>query len=119
METRKRLITDTAEALQKHVWELAWNIGNNPEEGYKEYFAAGLLTRFLKERGFEITMPLAGMETSFLARFKGNLPGPKIAFLAEYDALPDIGHGCGHHLIGAASAGAAAVLSLLPDLREN
>jgi len=117
MEVQKNLLIKTAENIHKSIWELAWKIGHNPEVGYQEHFATGLLTTFLKKYGFEIVTPLAGMETSFLARFKGGQPGPKIAFLAEYDALPDIGHACGHHLIGAASVGAAVVLSLLPDLQ--
>ncbi|NLO97695.1 MAG: M20 family metallopeptidase [Peptococcaceae bacterium] len=117
MEEQKKWLIETAETLHKSVWELAWKIGHNPEVGYKEHFAVSLLTGYLKRYGFQVERPLAGMETSFLARFKGNKPGPKIAFLAEYDALPDIGHGCGHHLIGAASVGAAVVLSLSTDLQ--
>ncbi len=116
MEERKSSIAKAAELLQKDIWQLAWKIGKNPEKGYKEYFASELLSNFLNSYRFNITKPLAGIDTSFLARFSRGLPGPKIAFLAEYDALPGIGHGCGHHLIGAASVGAAAVLSLIPEL---
>lgn len=109
-------IIRAADLYRKDIWELAKEIGNNPEAGYREYLATRLHTAFLQAKGFAIEMPLAGMDTAFLARFSGRLPGPKIAFLAEYDALPDIGHGCGHNLIGAASTGAAAILSTIPDL---
>lgn len=117
MEELRQSVLKTAAFFHKNIWELAREIGNNPEEGYKEYLASKLHTDFLQKRGFEIEMPLAGMETAFLARFKGLPAGTKIAFLAEYDALPDVGHGCGHHLIGAASVGAAAILSTVPNLK--
>ena len=71
---------------------------------------------YLKEHGFQIDCPLAGMETAFRAYFQGKQNGPKIIYLAEYDALPEIGHGCGHNLIGAAGVGAAVVLSKMADL---
>jgi len=116
MEDQKKSILKIAEVLHKDIWNLAWEIGNNPEEGYREYLAAKLLTGFLENQGFTIDRPLAGMETAFLARYRGQSARPRIAFLAEYDALPDIGHGCGHNLIGAASAGAAVVLSKVPGL---
>lgn len=110
------LILDKAQTLRSEIWNLAESIGRNPEEGYKEYYAVKLLTGYLKENGFQVITPLARMDTAFLASFKGDIPGPRIAFLAEYDALPDIGHACGHNLIGAASVGAAVVLSKIPDM---
>lgn len=115
-EQNKQELLQAADSLHSNIWELAKEIGNHPEEGYMEYYAVKLLTGFLTRLGFEIKQPLAGMDTAFLARFRGSMPGAKIVFLAEYDALPDIGHGCGHNLIGAASVGAAAVLSRISDL---
>lgn len=117
MEEMRSLLLQAANSMRKSIWELATEIGKNPEEGYKEYIAAKLHTDFLSKLGFTITMPLAEMDTAFLARFKSGIDGPKIAFLAEYDALPEIGHACGHNLIGAASVGAAAVLSTIPNLQ--
>jgi len=111
----KRLIVKTAESLAESIWQLASQIGNSPEEGYREYFASGLLAAFLEEKGFTIQKPLAGIQTSFLACYKGKYPGPRIAFLAEYDALPGLGHACGHNLIGSASVGAAVVLRMMPE----
>lgn len=116
MEQQRKNIIREADSLHKQLWELAREIGNNPEEGYKEYKASKIHTDFLKEKGFEVEMPLAEMDTAFLARFQGRCAGPRIAFLAEYDALPEIGHACGHNLIGAASTGAAVILSTMPDL---
>ncbi|KUO61270.1 MAG: amidohydrolase [Gracilibacter sp. BRH_c7a] len=111
MEENKNKIINIADYLENEIWVIASEIGNNPEEGYKEFFAHKVLTNFLRKKGFNIENSLAGIETAFSASFRGKDIGPKIAFLAEYDALPEIGHGCGHNLIGAASVGAAVVLS--------
>ncbi len=116
MEEHKSKIVHIADCLQEEIWGLASEIGNNPEEGYREFFAQKILTDFLEKKGFVVEKSLAGIETAFLASFQGQHKDPKIAFLAEYDALPEIGHGCGHNLIGAASAGAAVVLSSILDL---
>lgn len=111
MDAIKAFFKHQAQYLQDEVWEVARQIGEHPELGYQEYFACEELGRFLQKHGFKVSRGIAGMETSFIARFSGTHPGPKIAFLAEYDALPDVGHGCGHNLIGASSAGAAVILS--------
>lgn len=111
MDAIKGFFIAQAQHLRKEVWEVARQIGEHPELGYKEYFASDVLCSFLQKHGFEVSRSIAGVETAFLARFSGSREGPKIAFLAEYDALPDVGHGCGHNLIGAASIGAAAILS--------
>ncbi|ADY54794.1 amidohydrolase [Syntrophobotulus glycolicus DSM 8271] len=107
-----REIDKNAEAL----WQIATEIGLNPEEGFREFKAVKLLTACLQANGFQVERPVGGMETAFLARFKRGKEGPKIAFLAEYDALPEIGHGCGHNLIGTASVGAAVSLSKMPEV---
>jgi amidohydrolase len=111
MDASKMFFKDQAHILWKEAWQAAREIGEHPELGYEEFYAVEVLTQLLTRHGFEVECPAAGLETAFVARFKGNRPGPKIAFLAEYDALPGIGHGCGHNLIGSASAGAAIILS--------
>ncbi|MDQ7094148.1 M20 family metallopeptidase [Desulfosporosinus sp. PR] len=111
MDAIKAFYRDQAQYLRQEVWEVARQIGEHPELGYKEYFASEVLSNFLRNHNFEVKTGIAGVDTAFLARFRGTVPGPKIAFLAEYDALPEVGHGCGHNLIGAASAGAAVILS--------
>lgn len=116
MDAIKAFYRDQAHHLRKEVWEVARQIGEHPELGYKEYFASEVLSNFLKKHKFEVQKGIAGVDTAFLARFKSALPGPTIAFLAEYDALPGVGHGCGHNLIGAASAGAAVILSKSMEL---
>ncbi|MFA6807732.1 MAG: amidohydrolase [Eubacteriales bacterium] len=116
MNKAKREILFEADSRLEDIWGLAKQIGENPEEGYKEYFAVQVLTNYLRENDFEVIKPLADMDTAFQAVYKSGMPGPKIVFLAEYDALPDIGHGCGHNLIGAASVGAAVVLGKMLEL---
>jgi amidohydrolase len=91
------------------IIELARQIGENPELGFAEYEASALLTQTLEQAGYTIEKPLAGLETAFRATL--GVGKPNIALLCEYDALPGIGHGCGHNLIGAASVGAALGLA--------
>lgn len=116
MDGNKKFIKNQAQILSPEAWKLAREIGENPELGYQEYFAVDALTRFLSQHHFKMERSIAGLDTAFLARFQGNKPGPRIAFLAEYDALPGVGHGCGHNLIGTASAGAGVVLSKSEEL---
>jgi amidohydrolase len=83
----------------------------NPEVGYQEFKACEFLSRFMEERGFKVEKGTGGVQTAFLARPSQRSQGrPCVAFLAEYDALPGVGHGCGHNLIAAASLGAALAL---------
>lgn len=91
--------------------EISRAIHAHPELGHQEFMAVDLLTRTLADYGFQIRCNLAGLPTAFAAELTGREPGPVIALLAEYDALPELGHGCGHNLIGTASLGAAMVLS--------
>ncbi|MHB8124474.1 MAG: M20 family metallopeptidase [Desulfitobacteriaceae bacterium] len=111
MNTVKEFLREQAQCLHEEIWDVAKQIGEHPELGHKEYFAANLLSYFLLRHGFEVEHKIAGFDTAFIAKFTGTHPGPRIAFLAEYDALPDVGHGCGHNLIGAAGAAAAVLLS--------
>jgi len=116
MDSSKMFLMDQARTIWGEAWEAARTIGENPELGYQEFLAVETLTNLLRQHGFRIEQPAAGLETAFIARFTGSKPGPRIAFLAEYDALPEIGHGCGHNLIGAASTGAAIALTKSLDL---
>ncbi|NPV27033.1 MAG: M20 family metallopeptidase [Firmicutes bacterium] len=97
--------------------EISQAIHAHPELGHREFFACNLLCQCLVRYGFKIRRNLAGLPTAFAAELTGRGPGPTIALLAEYDALPDLGHGCGHNLIATASVGAAAALSkVMPEL---
>ena len=93
------------------MWEIAQSLFQHPELAGEEIFAHELLTKTLVEKGFEIESGVAGLPTAFVAKRKGGKTGPNIAIIAEYDALPKIGHACGHNLIAAMSLGAAMGLS--------
>ena len=87
---------------------LAAEIHRDPELGCKEYHSAARVAGELEEEGFRVVPGLAGMDTAFRAeRGEGS---PAVAFLVEYDAVPDLGHACGHNLIAAVSLGAAVAI---------
>ena len=93
--------------------ELSRKIHDSPETAMKERRASGWLTDFLKKDGFSVVKGVAGMPTAFRGDYgKGK---PVIAFLAEYDALPKIGHGCGHNLIATCSTAAAIATKVAVD----
>src|SRR4051794_20898584 len=77
--------------------KLSNDIHQNPELRFEEHKAAAWIAELLRRRGFEVEHGLAGMPTALRAR-RGS-GGPRVAILAEYDALPEIGHACGHNLI--------------------
>lgn len=85
-------------------------VGNRPELGHEEFFAAELLCGELSRYGFKVERGILGIETSFIAEYDTGQSGPIAGFLCEYDALPEIGHACGHHLICAMSVAAAVGL---------
>jgi amidohydrolase len=86
---------------------LSHQVHANPEIAFQERQAAAWSAELLARHGFEVTAPVGGLETAFVARWRGDRPGPVIAFAGEYDALPEVGHGCGHNLMCSSSAGAA------------
>ncbi|MBP1930886.1 M20 family metallopeptidase [Ammoniphilus resinae] len=90
-------------------------IHENPEIGNQEFLASGWLIDILRADGFEVTQNVASHETGFVARKSSARPGPAISFLAEYDALPGLGHACGHNIIGTTSVAAAIALSQVID----
>ena len=110
IKTEKELLIEFTDKNSEVLIEIAKFIHSNPELGNQEFLSGKALGSFLKKHNFTVTHNIAGHETGFTARKVSSKPGPKIAFLAEYDALPEIGHGCGHNLIGTASAGAAAAI---------
>jgi amidohydrolase len=111
----KDIILKEIEIIKHRLWEINDYIYCNPELGDKEYKACERLTEFLRENGFEVEMNIVGRPTAFRAVYKSKLPGPSIAFLCEYDALPEIGHGCGHNMIGTMGAGAGVALCRVID----
>ncbi|OWR32739.1 amidohydrolase [Saccharibacillus sp. O23] len=115
MNNKQRLIAEI-EANAAELKEIAIYIAQNPELGNEEFKASARLKRSLAEHGFEVEAPVLGIETAFIGTFRSDKPGPTIALLCEYDALPEIGHACGHHLICTMSLGAA--IGLQETVRE-
>ena len=92
---------------------LSLKIHAHPELGFKEKRAAGWLTAYLKKNGFQVEKGVAGLPTAFKAKYgTGN---PKIALLAEYDALPGVGHACGHNIIAVSAVGAGIASKYVVD----
>jgi amidohydrolase len=115
LENAKKKVCELVDGFRKDLVELSNNIHENPETKMVEHRACEWLTAWLKEKGFEIETGIAGLDTAFRARFSTG-QGPRIAFMAEYDALPEIGHACGHNLICTGVLGAAAALSHVKDV---
>ena len=109
-EEKKRLC-QKVDALEAEMTRLSLALHARPELGNEEYEAMRLLTDASRMQGFHVTQGAAGLPTAFVAK-RGD-SGPKIAFLAEYDALPGLGHACGHNLIASMSFGAAAAFAAL------
>ena len=91
----KKVLKEHCERLA----ELSQSIWEKPELAYKEYNACKLLTSYLEKDGYATETPFGGLETAFLGKYQTlnyNLSThPTVAVLCEYDALPEIGHGCG------------------------
>jgi amidohydrolase len=93
--------------------KLNYYIYKNPELGNKEIKARDAHIEVLEKNNFQVEKEFIGIETAFKATYTSKKDGPKIAFLSEYDALPKIGHGCGHNILGTASTGAGLILKEL------
>ena len=109
MSIREKIL-QYAESQYPVYREIALQIHAKPETSNHEEFACALLSEQARKEGFEVTVDVAGHPTGFTGVYRSGKPGPVLAFLAEYDALPGLGHGCGHNLFGATSLLAAASL---------
>ena len=94
---------------------LSRKIHDHPELAYQEEKACAWLTEFLAAKGFKVERGVAGIDTAFRATIETGV-GPTIAILCEYDALPGIGHACGHNVIATSGAGAGAALAAAKEL---
>lgn len=113
-ELQNRIIQSAEENLSDFQ-KIALDIHAKPEVSNYEFFACERLSSHLASCGFTIETPAATHRTGFAAYYKSSKPGPVIAFLAEYDALAGLGHGCGHNIFGATSSLAAVALKSVID----
>ncbi|GES73926.1 amidohydrolase [Rhizophagus clarus] len=113
--TAIKAINNKSEELRS----ISLQIHENPELSFKETFAHNLLVNYLKDQGFKVTPGAYNLETAFVAEFssKGG-EGRVVSFNSEYDALPGIGHACGHNLIAISGVAAAIALKAVFEMHE-
>lgn len=111
----KDRIDKIVKALEPELKELSHKIHDNPEIGMEEFKACAWQVELIKKHGFEVEENFCGMPTAYRASYKGSKPGPKIALISEYDALPEIGHACGHNIICMIGVGAGLGLKEFAD----
>jgi len=114
VETLKRAARDEVERLEPELLTVSHAIHETPELAFEEHRACALLVDALRRGGLEVKERAYGLETAFETEF-GAPDGPRVAVLAEYDALPEIGHACGHNLIATAALGAGLALAQLRE----
>lgn len=117
VQSRQEAIFQRIEDNKDKYIQISQDIHAQPEIGNKEFYASSRLIQTLKDAGFTVESSVAGHKTSFFASKDSGIEGPTIAFLAEYDALPGIGHACGHNIIGTTSV--AAAIGLAESLTET
>ncbi len=105
MDDLKTKVLAEIDSCRRQLESLSLKIHSHPELGFGERRAQAWLTQFLEENGFSIERGICELPTAFRASYGSGKP--TIAILAEYDALPQLGHACGHNLIAAAACGAA------------
>jgi amidohydrolase len=108
----KRRIAAAVEAARDEILELSRRIHANPEPAFEERLAAGWVADIVARYGYAVEHPAGTLETAVRGRLRGGRgDGPRIGILAEYDALPGIGHACGHNTMAASGVGAAIALA--------
>lgn len=120
-EKRRERLLEELNLQLPTLYKISEYIYENPELAFQEEKAAQILCEYLSENGFSVEKGLGGLSTAFRATWDS--PGKQnkyknIAYTAEYDALPGLGHGCGHNLIAASAAGSAAVLKAVLEKED-
>lgn len=104
------MIAEKAKSITEELKDMSHYIHDNPELGLKEHKACNVQVELLKRYGFEVEKGMCGFDTAYKAVFSSDKKGPKIAMLSEYDALPGLGHACGHNLISMVSTGSGILI---------
>ena len=113
IERLKTSVVGEIDARRQQLSELSLKIHANPEIAFQEVKSATWLTEYLKENGFSIEQGICELATAFRASYGQGKPA--IAILAEYDALPKLGHACGHNIIATSAVGAGIAAKLAVD----
>ncbi len=111
--TSKATATEAFDRVEAELQDISRWMYDNPELAYQEHNSARRLATFLSENGFEVTFPAYGLDTAFEAN--AGTTGPRVVICAEYDALPEVGHACGHNIIATSSLGAGVAVAGLTD----
>ena len=113
----KARLAAAVEAARDEILDLSHRIHADPETAFEEHHAAAAVAEVLARHGFEVELPAGTLATAIRAVRRGGRggDGPRIGILAEYDALPGLGHGCGHNTMAASGVGAAIALASIAD----
>jgi amidohydrolase len=116
----KRRLAAAVESASAEILDLGHRIHATPEPAFEEVQAAAWIADVLRQHGFGVEHPAGSLATAIRAtmtggRASGGAPAPRIGILAEYDALPGLGHGCGHNTMAASGVGAAIALASVAD----
>lgn len=115
MYDMKERFLNLASKIAPEIFGLSDYLYENPELGNCEFKAAEAHAALLEKYGFAVERAYMGMPTGYRAEYRSGKAGPRICFMAEYDALPEVGHGCGHNLLGACSIAAGILLKSAVD----
>jgi amidohydrolase len=107
----KLKVVEAVDRLADELEQLSHRIHDHPELAFQEERAHAWLGELLEKHGATVERGVGGLPTAFRATVAGTGPGPTVAIMAEYDALPGIGHACGHNVIATAGAGAGAAIA--------
>ena len=113
MDYKTRIEASIQEHLDAYM-EIVKTLYKNPETGFQEYETQKVLVKYLKDAGFDVKSSVV-IDTDFVAEYKSGKEGPTIAYMCEYDALPEVGHGCGHNLIAGIGIAAGEALKSVVD----
>lgn len=115
MEGYKERIRRRVDEILPELSKLSDDLWHNPEYNFEEYFACKSMSDLLRKYGFKVQTGIGGIETSVKAVYDTGKPGPNIGMFGEFDAVPGMGHSCGHNIMCAISVGAGEALRSVID----
>ncbi|MEC8999212.1 MAG: M20 family metallopeptidase [Actinomycetota bacterium] len=111
--SNKQVAQQAFDRVEMDLRDLSRWMYENPELGYEEFEASARISAFLGDNGFDVTYPSHGLDTAFEATV--GTSGPRVVICCEYDALPEVGHACGHNVIATSAVGAGVALAPLAE----
>jgi amidohydrolase len=111
----KKKVEASVDELFPELAAISDDIFENPEIKFEEFHACKVITELLERHGMQVERETAGLPTAFAAHIPGHQRAPRVGILSEYDALPGIGHACGHNIIGTSGVGAFLALASIAD----